>query len=69
MISRQDLPHAGVWHTSSYSGKDNNCLEHSLLDDGRHAIRDAKDPSRRITVYVTGPAWQEFIDSQKRLPR
>lgn len=65
MISRQNPPLAGAWHTSSYSGKDNNCLECSRLDDGRHAIRDTKDPHRRIVVYFTSAAWQAFIDSQK----
>ncbi|MET9644547.1 DUF397 domain-containing protein [Streptomyces syringium] len=65
MISRHNSPLAGTWHTSSYSGKDNNCLEYSRLDDGRHAVRDTKDPRRRIVVYFTATAWQAFIDSQK----
>ncbi|MEX2982269.1 DUF397 domain-containing protein [Streptomyces sp. C36] len=65
MISNQDPPLVGAWHTSSYSGKDNNCLEHSRLDNGRHAIRDTKDPRRRITIYFTAIAWQAFIDDQK----
>ncbi len=54
-----------VWHKSSYSGSNNNCLEHAALLDSRHAIRDTKDPGRRITLYFTAAAWQRFIDSQK----
>ncbi|MEU2871382.1 DUF397 domain-containing protein [Streptomyces olivoreticuli] len=58
-----------VWRKSSYSGTNNNCLECAALPDGRHAIRDTKDSRRRIAIHVTASAWQEFIDSQKRLPR
>ncbi|WP_338932306.1 DUF397 domain-containing protein [Streptomyces netropsis] len=55
-----------VWRKSSYSGSNNNCLEHAALPDGQHAVRDTKDPERRITIYFTAATWQAFIDSQKR---
>lgn len=69
MISKQDPPLVVGWRTSSYSGKDNNCLEFSRLDDGRRAVRDTKDPWRRMTIYFTATAWQAFIDNQKRPAR
>ncbi|WKK25393.1 DUF397 domain-containing protein [Streptomyces olivoreticuli] len=58
-----------VWRKSSYSGTNNNCLEYVALPDGRHAVRDTKDPRRRIVIHFTAPAWQQFIDSQKRPSR
>ncbi|MEU1372422.1 DUF397 domain-containing protein [Streptomyces triculaminicus] len=54
-----------VWHKSSYSGTNNNCLERAALPDGRHAVRDTKDPRRRSVIYFTATAWQAFIDGQK----
>ncbi|MEV4439863.1 DUF397 domain-containing protein [Streptomyces sp. NPDC049577] len=68
-MPEQGSPHAEAWYTSSYSGKDNNCVEYSRLVDGRHAIRDTKDPRRRISIYFTNTAWQAFIESQKRSTR
>ncbi|MGW1196370.1 DUF397 domain-containing protein [Streptomyces sp. NPDC002536] len=55
------------WRKSSYSGSNNNCLEHAVLPEGRHVVRDTKDPGRRIAIYFKAAAWQVFIDSQKRL--
>ncbi|WP_372405984.1 DUF397 domain-containing protein [Streptomyces luteireticuli] len=56
---------AAAWHTSSYSGEDNNCIEHALLMGSRQAIRDTKDPARRTTLLFTSTAWQAFVDAQK----
>ncbi|GAA3040818.1 hypothetical protein FHS39_004635 [Streptomyces olivoverticillatus] len=56
---------APEWHRSSYSGTNNNCLEHAALPDGSHAIRDSKDPWRRITIHFSATAWQAFIEGQK----
>lgn len=69
MTPRQGPAFVAPWRTSSYSGKDNNCLEHRRLRDGRQAVRDAKDPRRRITVYFKAGAWQAFINGQKRSDR
>ncbi|MFG2182094.1 DUF397 domain-containing protein [Streptomyces abikoensis] len=65
MTTRQGPPHVEGWRTSSYSGKDNNCVEYSWLHDDRHAIRDSKDPGRRITIHFTATAWRSFIEGQK----
>ncbi|GAA0400204.1 DUF397 domain-containing protein [Streptomyces luteireticuli] len=56
---------AAGWHTSSYTGPDNNCVEHAPLRDSRQAIRDTKDPDRRITLVFSFTAWQSFVDAQK----
>ncbi|WP_414167760.1 DUF397 domain-containing protein [Streptoverticillium reticulum] len=58
-----------AWRKSSYSGSNNNCLEHAAFSDGRHAVRDTKDPRRRITISFSANAWRAFIDSQKRSDR
>ncbi|WP_171162118.1 DUF397 domain-containing protein [Streptomyces sp. I05A-00742] len=50
------------WHTSSYSGRDNNCLEHTTLSTSVHAVRDTKDPDRRTTLTFTAATWQAFVD-------
>lgn len=48
------------WHTSSYSGAANNCVEHAHLANGRHAVRDTKDRAGG-TLLFDAPAWQDFI--------
>lgn len=57
---------AARWHTSSYTGPDNNCVEHAELRSSRQAIRDTKDLTRRTTLLFTATAWQAFINTQKR---
>ncbi|MFD7897838.1 DUF397 domain-containing protein [Streptomyces sp. NPDC059743] len=50
------------WHKSTYSGNNNNCVEHGLLHTGRQAVRDTKDRERGVAVF--GPAsWQRFVDA------
>jgi hypothetical protein len=49
-----------AWHTSSYSGAANNCVEHAHLTTGHHAVRDTKDRTRG-TLLLTAPAWQDFL--------
>ncbi|WP_329197508.1 DUF397 domain-containing protein [Streptomyces sp. NBC_01435] len=49
-----------IWHTSSYSGVNNNCVEHAALVSGRQAVRDSKD--RGLGAQVFGPAsWRVFV--------
>ncbi|RST20643.1 DUF397 domain-containing protein [Streptomyces sp. CFMR 7] len=48
------------WCKSTYSGSNNNCIEHAPLPSGRHAVRDTKD--RSLGAHVFAPtAWQAFV--------
>lgn len=48
------------WRKSTYSGTNNNCVEHASLTSGRHAVRDTKD--RSLGAHVFGPtSWQAFV--------
>ncbi|ALC29339.1 hypothetical protein ABE83_21375 [Streptomyces sp. CFMR 7] len=48
------------WHKSTYSGSNNNCIEHAPLPSGLHAVRDTKD--RSLGAHVFAPtAWQAFV--------
>ncbi|MEV8455623.1 DUF397 domain-containing protein [Streptomyces sp. NPDC052095] len=49
-----------IWHTSSYSGVNNNCVEHAALASGRQAVRDTKDRGRGAQVVGPG-SWQAFV--------
>ncbi|MEU6922156.1 MULTISPECIES: DUF397 domain-containing protein [unclassified Streptomyces] len=64
MTEEMDLPaaelEAALWHTSTYSGSNNNCVEHAALISGRQAVRDSKDPG--LGAQVFGPAsWRVFV--------
>ncbi|MEU8887302.1 DUF397 domain-containing protein [Streptomyces sp. NPDC048442] len=50
------------WHKSSYSGTDNNCVEHGQLVTGRHAVRDTKCRERGVLLF-DATTWQNFVDS------
>lgn len=48
------------WHKSTYSGSNNDCVEHAALPSGRHAVRDSKD--RTLGAHTFAPAqWQAFV--------
>lgn len=48
------------WHRSTYSGSNNDCVEHAALPSGRHAVRDTKD--RTLGAHTFAPApWQAFV--------
>ncbi|MDX3379421.1 DUF397 domain-containing protein [Streptomyces sp. ME02-6991-2A] len=48
------------WHKSTYSGSNNDCVEHAALPSGRHAVRDTKD--RTLGAHTFAPApWQAFV--------
>lgn len=55
-----DELNGALWHKSSYSGSDNDCVEHAHLANGRHAVRDTKDRTGG-TLLFDAPAWQDFI--------
>lgn len=51
-----------TWHTSSYSGSGNQCVEHGRLPSGVQAVRDTKD--RDHGVLLVGPdTWRSFVDA------
>ncbi|MEV0438427.1 DUF397 domain-containing protein [Streptomyces spectabilis] len=49
-----------LWRTSTYSGTDNNCVEHGELLSGRSAVRDTKDRSCGVLIFGA-PAWRAFV--------
>ncbi|WP_407638921.1 DUF397 domain-containing protein [Actinacidiphila yeochonensis] len=49
-----------LWRTSSYSGSNNNCVEHAQLADGRQAVRDTKDRESGALVF-DADSWQHFL--------
>ncbi|MGW2843705.1 DUF397 domain-containing protein [Streptomyces sp. NPDC001274] len=49
-----------IWRTSSYSGVDNNCVEHAALPSGRQAVRDTKDRGRGAQVFGAA-SWRTFV--------
>ncbi|MEU3654387.1 DUF397 domain-containing protein [Streptomyces sp. NPDC032161] len=51
---------AAVWRTSTYSGSNNNCVEHAVLLSGRQAVRDSKDRGRGAHTFGPVP-WQAFV--------
>ena len=56
-----DLSNA-VWHKSSYSGQDGNCVEVARNLPGLVAVRDSKE-SNGAKLVVSWEAWQAFIRS------
>ncbi|MFD6803546.1 DUF397 domain-containing protein [Streptomyces cyaneofuscatus] len=48
------------WHKSTYSGSNNNCVEHAALPSGRHAVRDTKDRTLGAHTFAPVP-WQTFV--------
>jgi Domain of unknown function (DUF397) len=58
-MSKADLSRA-VWHKSSHSGQDGNCVEVAANLAGVVAIRDSKDPDGPVLV-VTREQWRDFL--------
>ncbi|AGK77861.1 hypothetical protein SFUL_2922 [Streptomyces microflavus DSM 40593] len=48
------------WHKSTYSGTNNDCVEHAALTSGRHAVRDTKDRALGAHTFAPTP-WQTFV--------
>ncbi|MFD3753838.1 DUF397 domain-containing protein [Streptomyces cyaneofuscatus] len=58
-VPRTELESAR-WHKSTYSGSNNDCVEHAALPSGGHAVRDTKD--RTLGAHTFAPAqWQAFV--------
>lgn len=51
-----------LWHKSSHSGSDNNCVEHGRLITGRQAVRDTKNHAHG-TLTFTPDTWQQFVNT------
>jgi hypothetical protein len=56
-----DLSNA-VWHKSSYSGQDGNCVEVARDLPGLVAVRDSKE-SDGAKLVVSWETWRMFIRS------
>ncbi|MER5780951.1 DUF397 domain-containing protein [Streptomyces mobaraensis] len=56
-------PQPSSWRTSTYTGRDNNCVEFGVHPLGRWAVRDTKDPARKTTLTFPAPAWQAFLNA------
>ncbi|MFJ1590929.1 DUF397 domain-containing protein [Kitasatospora albolonga] len=58
------VPETGLecarWHKSTYSGSNNNCVEHAVLASGRHAVRDTKDRTLGAHTFAS-TSWQTFV--------
>jgi hypothetical protein len=49
-----------VWHKSSFSSPDGNCVEVAELANGGRAVRDSKDPSGPALRFTAGE-WGAFV--------
>jgi Domain of unknown function (DUF397) len=58
-MSNADLSRA-VWHKSSHSSQDGNCVEVAANLPGAVAVRDSKDPDGPVLV-VTREQWRGFV--------
>jgi hypothetical protein len=59
----EDLPEA-IWHTSSRSNGQANCVEVARNLPGMVAVRDSKDPEGAVLVFTVGE-WREFVSGVK----
>ena len=60
-MSNADLSRA-VWHKSSHSSQDGNCVEVAANLPGVVAIRDSKDPDGPVLV-VASEQWRGFVSA------
>jgi len=60
-MTKIDLSNA-VWHKSSYSGQDGNCVEVARDLPGLVAVRDSKE-SDGAKLVVSWETWRMFIRS------
>jgi len=62
-MTRIDLSRA-VWHRSSHSSQQGNCVEVARNLPGVVAVRDSKDPDGPALV-VTREQWRSFLSGLK----
>jgi hypothetical protein len=53
-----------VWHKSTRSGTQGNCVEVRGLADGGVAVRDSKNPEGPVLVF-TAAEWDAFVGGAK----
>lgn len=53
-----------TWRKSSRSGANGNCVEAARLADGRHALRDSKNPGGTV-LRLPVAEWEGFIRGVK----
>jgi hypothetical protein len=54
-----------LWHKSSYSACNGNCVEVAELRPGLIGVRDTKDAGRGPVLEFGAAAWQSFLYSVK----
>ena len=52
------------WRKSQRSGTSGNCVEVALVEGGRVAVRDSKDPDGPKLVF-TPAEWEAFVSRAK----
>jgi hypothetical protein len=50
-----------VWHKSSRSNGQANCVETAVLPDGGRAVRDSKDHGVGPVLTFTKSEWEAFV--------
>jgi Domain of unknown function (DUF397) len=58
-MTQVDLSRA-VWHKSTHSSQDGNCVEIATNLPGLVAVRDSKDPDG-VKLLFTGDEWRRFV--------
>jgi uncharacterized protein DUF397 len=56
----ENLPEAGAFRISSYSGG-GNCVEVGKTPDGSVIVRDSKDPHRAVALMFNRDEWAAFV--------
>jgi hypothetical protein len=56
----KNLPEAGAFHISSFSGG-GNCVEVGRTADGGVVVRDSKDPNRAVALIFDHDEWAAFV--------
>ncbi|MFJ9696655.1 DUF397 domain-containing protein [Kitasatospora sp. NPDC101183] len=64
MTKTSDLPTV-IWHKSSYSGPDNECVEVADGIPGAIPVRDSKNPGGPSLLF-SAAAWTAFITAVRK---
>lgn len=54
-----------IWHKSSWSGYNGNCVEVARLRGGMIAVRDTKDAGCGPTLTFGPASWDSFLNALK----